>query len=1240
MKKLMNIKAFIAIVVMFFGMGSMNAQNVIKTWDFTAWSSATLTNLAADADEATTVDATKTWRAESATRYGAKSGTVGTTATTMKANEVDIADLEGLQFAVASLGDWRIRINHTNSSASLGLNVSDLAVSMLDLKKDDIITITFVTASGGNARGFTMTNVTSEDNAQNSVTATPTTNTYTVIADGTAIFTTTGGVNVTKITLAREAAGGLVDVILTDLKDLDPAPAVQATSGTFDLTVGKLTLNGPSWMRTSDNFPQIEAAFAADTVGKKWIRFGGNPNDMHTLASSQYVDFTNPDVPFVNGGTITALVSSNSENRLLYVYDVAAGEKIDSIVIGTPRQINEVSINLPETFNGVKTLRFARNDGGPFLWGMHITTHVAGEVDYTRLVFNEINGSGSDPDKYYELYNNGTEDINLEDVMIHYYNGTNPTSSLTWTGKDTDIIEAKGFFVVKGRYDATNNPDGMFTQGLSANNAGVKAYLFSPDGDTLDVYSKPLNLNSGTIYDALRNRAHVRIPDGTGIWYYSDDNVGSEGTTNGTEPGEGYVKFGYEANIVDLDDVMSLSFDSEPYTANQAAKTLRVSDDGNVMFGKVGTVGNFDYLETSTNNSAFELNTPGAGAFVVLSKDKPITRIKILIAAGNATNVIAPFVAFSSGKTEDNFVGSELPFDDDLGCAMHISVAGNVFEQHTYLAPAGTHSIFIARGNMDCGDIPANQVTFRMEHIEVYTDGGEEETPWINYSKLRINEVNGAVADGEKYVEIYNGGRKDIPLNAVTLYHNDALIWTGGATDTIFARNTEELGEGETYTRNFFVVTAPSISANNPNQKIELIDPADNTWDIYERFIDVNPGASWGDYDELSNKAHARIPNGTGLWYYTADNVGTKGEGNGSSTAGLIAFGDEDVPLPIDEAEKAMLILTNADIVGKFTHGVNASPAILLKESTDGRVRIGQIGAQGQNNDQDNLVGLGESAEPINMHFQVDNSNAGLNLNNTANDALVIQSKDRELGRIKMWISSNGATTARPDVFYNADTSDASWVGSAEPFANVITCDAPNSVLGTMATLVTYVVPPGVHTAVFLRDGVNNGNNCSELPRSGQTYRIYRIEVYDVDEGACELTSLSVDGEAFKRIRDTMRRELPEGTDPAKLMSMPVIFTTSPGATVRANGTARVSPYNQNFSGGPVTYEVTSANGANTTTYVVHIWVYDPASIEPPQIVVMAKIYPNPTNDVLNVYAENMRQVEVLDMLGRVILRK
>jgi hypothetical protein len=167
-----------------------------KTWDFTVWSEATLTNLAADAAN---------WTAESANRYGNLTAIAADV--NVQANAVDIADLAGIQFSALGAGN-KLRINHSNSSASLGLNGGSIALKLLDCKKGDEITITFVTASNGTARGFTLTNVTG-DNAQNSDNKVPTTNTYTVEEDAAAVFTTTAGVNVSSITRTTTASGAV-----------------------------------------------------------------------------------------------------------------------------------------------------------------------------------------------------------------------------------------------------------------------------------------------------------------------------------------------------------------------------------------------------------------------------------------------------------------------------------------------------------------------------------------------------------------------------------------------------------------------------------------------------------------------------------------------------------------------------------------------------------------------------------------------------------------------------------------------------------------------------------------------------------------------------------------------------------------------------------------------------------------------------------------------------------------------
>jgi hypothetical protein len=148
-------------------------------------------------------------------------------------------------------------------------------------------------------------------------------------------------------------------------------------------------------------------------------------------------------------------------------------------------------------------------------------------------------------DKWFEIYNTGTEAINLEGVTAHYSNSEpiSWNSTNTWTGTASDVIPAGGWFSTKGITLET---------GLSANNVNVRLQLRAPDGTVLDTYEKLKNVNTGQGYDHLTNKAHAKIPDGTGPWYYTTDDVGTSGATNGTST-TGCVKFGEEDGSATVD---------------------------------------------------------------------------------------------------------------------------------------------------------------------------------------------------------------------------------------------------------------------------------------------------------------------------------------------------------------------------------------------------------------------------------------------------------------------------------------------------------------------------------------------------------------------------------------------------------------------------------------------------------------------------------------------------------------
>ena len=187
----------------------------------------------------------------------------------------------------------------------------------------------------------------------------------------------------------------------------------------------------------------------------------------------------------------------------------------------------------PNAFNGTNTADFLLVPQEP------LPPPEPGDYDYTQLVINEVNGF--DNEKWFEIYNTGDDEINLAGVTA-WYDNASVGYRLSWTGGATDVIPAKGWF-------ATPRGDGNLGTGLSANNVNVKLQLRDPDGTELDTYQKTDDFTpTQTDYPHLRNKAHARIPDGTGDWYYLDNSEGTRNATNGTST-EGLTKFGEEVPI-------------------------------------------------------------------------------------------------------------------------------------------------------------------------------------------------------------------------------------------------------------------------------------------------------------------------------------------------------------------------------------------------------------------------------------------------------------------------------------------------------------------------------------------------------------------------------------------------------------------------------------------------------------------------------------------------------------------
>lgn len=177
--------------------------------------------------------------------------------------------------------------------------------------------------------------------------------------------------------------------------------------------------------------------------------------------------------------------------------------------------------------------------------GYTVTATGPGGPDYADLVLNEINGTGADADKYYELYNKGEVTLSLENVQIWYGTDTGAGDfGVSWMGVDGDEIEAGEYYVIQGAKSGVTNPS--FDTGLSGKKNVIVA-LFEPDVLGGEVETT----ETFTVQDALAlsldyiqrgpgddenaadgiESAFGRVPDATGEWYFVE---GSKGATNGT----------------------------------------------------------------------------------------------------------------------------------------------------------------------------------------------------------------------------------------------------------------------------------------------------------------------------------------------------------------------------------------------------------------------------------------------------------------------------------------------------------------------------------------------------------------------------------------------------------------------------------------------------------------------------------------------------------------------------------
>ena len=159
--------------------------------------------------------------------------------------------------------------------------------------------------------------------------------------------------------------------------------------------------------------------------------------------------------------------------------------------------------------------------------------------DFTKLVINEVCGTGGDGDKYLELYNNGDDPIKLKGVVIK-----KDEADEVWVGEDGEVIMGHGFFVIAGAKKVLGeggsgpNPRPM-TKGLSAKK-NVLMEVYDPNGNLVTKFQRgdagEEGWGNGSAYNGMsyteNKQTWSRCPNGTGLFMVAP---GSKGTKNPDE---------------------------------------------------------------------------------------------------------------------------------------------------------------------------------------------------------------------------------------------------------------------------------------------------------------------------------------------------------------------------------------------------------------------------------------------------------------------------------------------------------------------------------------------------------------------------------------------------------------------------------------------------------------------------------------------------------------------------------
>ena len=224
-----------------------------------------------------------------------------------------------------------------------------------------------------------------------------------------------------------------------------------------------------------------------------------------------------------NDVTVTATIGRYYDIVVSLFYTVDEQQK--EYVAMTEGENNVFSGVIPGQADGAKVSFFIVVEGNDVMRTTSATMeYVVGAVaiDYSVLRLNELNGN----DKFIEIYNAGTDVINMKGVSIY-----KDTEKLVWTGKTEVNVEAGAYLLLYSEDVVADHPEidtalYKFNSGLSAKK-NVRIELKTPAGESIDDFNLTQIELNGEAYGYAGNQAPASYSlNADGNWYYADATPG------------------------------------------------------------------------------------------------------------------------------------------------------------------------------------------------------------------------------------------------------------------------------------------------------------------------------------------------------------------------------------------------------------------------------------------------------------------------------------------------------------------------------------------------------------------------------------------------------------------------------------------------------------------------------------------------------------------------------------------